>query len=159
MTVIADLRAGLTGMVAAAVAGVDDPEYPGVSIAALGLVERVEVDMAGHARSGLIPTFSGCPALDVITTEVHAAVAAVTGVSSVEVTWLGSPSWSTNRITPRARKVLSNQFTVAVQDRNTPATCARCGNPTTEQSPFGPSRCRAVHRCNNCIEVIEVLRV
>ncbi|MEE2769227.1 MAG: iron-sulfur cluster assembly protein [Actinomycetota bacterium] len=158
MTAASDLRAELTGMVAAAVAGVDDPEYPGVSIADLGLLERVEVDMDGHARIGLIPTFSGCPALDVIATDVHAAVTAVTGVSSVEVTWLGSPTWSTNRITPRGRKVLSNQFTVSVQDRDTPATCARCGNPTIEQSPFGPSRCRAVHRCNNCIEVVEVLR-
>ena len=158
MTVTADLRDELTDIVAAAVAGVDDPEYPGVSIVDLGLLERVEVDMAGRARIGLIPTFSGCPALDVIATDVHEAVTAVSGVSSVEVTWLSSPTWSTNRITSRARKVLSSQFTVAVQDRNTPATCARCGNPTTEQSPFGPSRCRAVHRCNNCIEVIEVLR-
>ena len=53
MTAASDLRAELTGMVAAAVAGVDDPEYPGVSIADLGLVERVEVDMAGHARIGI----------------------------------------------------------------------------------------------------------
>lgn len=158
MTVMPDLLAELTDMVTAAVASVEDPEYPEVSIVDLGLVERVEVNTAGHARIGLIPTFSGCPALDIIATDVHAATKAVPGVYSVEVTWLGSPTWSTSRITAHARRALADQFTIGVQDGNASAPCPRCGDPTAELSTFGPSRCRAVHRCDSCIEVVEVLR-
>ena len=71
--------------VRSAVAGVDDPEYPGVSIVDLGLLEQVRVDH-GHVEVGLIPTFSGCPALAVIADEVRGAVGDVEGVC------LGAPS-------------------------------------------------------------------
>lgn len=52
--------------VSRALAQVHDPEYPGVSIVDLGLLEGVRVDDAGHAEVDLIPTFSGCPALHMI---------------------------------------------------------------------------------------------
>ena len=56
----------LVEAVRAAVAAVDDPELPGVSIVELGLLEQLSADAEGAVSIGLIPTFSGCPALSLI---------------------------------------------------------------------------------------------
>lgn len=140
-----------------AVATVDDPEYPGVSIVDLGLLESLEVE-GTSARIGLIPTFSGCPALAMIRDDVTTAVQAVEGISHVTVEWLRSPAWSSDRVTEAGRAALAQEFTVSVQVGSRSATCPRCGSPTERQSIFGPSRCRAVHRCANCNETVEVMR-
>ncbi|MGI9595356.1 MAG: iron-sulfur cluster assembly protein, partial [Acidimicrobiales bacterium] len=141
-----------------AVATVDDPEYPGISIVDLGLLESLQIDPDGAVTVGLIPTFSGCPALAVIADDVLAAVSAVPGVSVAEVVWLPEPAWSADRISHEARVGLADSFTVAVLIGTEPARCPRCGGPTEEQSMFGPSRCRAVHRCPSCSETVEVVR-
>lgn len=148
---------GLTLAVHEAVAGVDDPEYPGISIVDLGLLEVLDVT-DGRARIGLIPTFSGCPALATIAEDVRAAVAAVDGVSEVEVAWLHAPAWTVDRISADARAAMAREFTVSVQLGATPAPCPRCGADTVQESLFGPSRCRAVHRCPACSETVEVMR-
>ena len=56
--------------VASAVSTVDDPEYPGVSIVDLGLLESIDVNADGHGTVSLTPTFSGCPALGMIGDDV-----------------------------------------------------------------------------------------
>lgn len=143
--------------VLSAIASVDDPEYPGVSIVDLGLLEHVEV-RNGVVGIGLIPTFSGCPALEIIRGDVDAAVRVVEGIDEVAVSWLTSPAWTPERLSERGRAALASEFTVAVQIGNGPALCPLCGKPTVEQSMFGPSRCRSVHRCESCTETIEVMR-
>ncbi len=172
----------------AAVSSVDDPEYPGISIVDLGLLESLSIDpdpgpgADGGAESdaesegrcavtvGLVPTFSGCPALAVIAEDVSAAVSALPGVASVAVEWLATPAWTVERVSHDARAALAQSFTVAVQIGGGPgeaagvaggsmgARCPRCGGSTEEQSMFGPSRCRSVHRCTVCSETVEVLR-
>lgn len=140
-----------------AIASVDDPEYPGVSIVDLGLLESIEI---GDRRItvGLIPTFSGCPALATIANDVRLAVEAIADEHTVEVSWLSSPAWKPSRISAEARSTLASEFTVAVQlGRRAPA-CPLCGEPTVEQSLFGPSRCRSIHRCTACSETVEVVR-
>lgn len=136
-------------VVYSAIATVDDPEYPGISIADLGLLERIAVQN-GKAEIGLIPTFSGCPALSVIAEDVVEAVSEVEGVTSVDVTWLRSPVWSVDRVSSEAKNMLADDFTVAVQIGGAAPTCPRCGSETEERSLFGPSRCRGVHRCPSC---------
>lgn len=149
---------GLELAVHAAIASIDDPEYPGVAITDLGLLESLEVSSTGVAEVGLIPTFSGCPALAMIAVDVETTVAAVDGVTSVNVTWLSTPVWTIDRVSVDARRFLADEFTVAVQIGRTTPTCPRCGAPTQEQSAFGPSRCRSVHRCSSCNETVEVMR-
>jgi ring-1,2-phenylacetyl-CoA epoxidase subunit PaaD len=138
------------------VSAVDDPELPGVSIVELGLLERLVVD-DGAVTIGLIPTFSGCPALSVIAERVEEAAVTVEGVRTVAVTFLDSPAWSVERISGAARERLAAGLTIAVE-RDGRASCPRCGAETVEQSMFGPTRCRAVHRCPGCGEVVEVMR-
>ncbi len=147
--------------VRAAVATVDDPEYPGVSIVDLGLLESIDVQPNGDVVIGLVPTFSGCPALAMIAKDVRQAVAAVDGVAgprAVDVRWLASPVWTIDRVTDDARQAIAREFTVAVRIGDGPVPCPRCGAETTEDSMFGPSRCRAVHVCRSCTEVVEVMR-
>lgn len=144
-------------LVHAAVSSVDDPEYPGVSIVDLGLLETLAIDLDGSVRIGLVPTFSGCPALAMIAEDVRDAVAALEWVSSIDIEWLAAPPWSVERVSDDARSVLAQEFTVAVEIGGT-AKCPMCGAVTAEKSMFGPSRCRSVHRCESCSETIEVLR-
>ena len=140
-----------------AISAVEDPEYPGLSIVDLGLLESIHVQSAG-VTVGLVPTFSGCPALAVIADAVRDAVGRIDGIDGVDVVWLRTPSWSTGRVTRRARQVLAETFSVAVQLDSQVPLCPRCGEATTARSAFGPSRCRAIHTCGRCREPVEVLR-
>lgn len=148
----------------AAVASVDDPEYPGISIVDLGLLEAVAIELGDEhggntsVTIGLIPTFSGCPALAVIAAEVAEAVERIDDVDSCTIEWLASPAWHTDRISHEARSCLAKKFTVAVQLGQRPTICPLCGSKTVEQSMFGPSRCRSVHTCTGCGETVEVFR-
>ena len=151
--------------VRAAVATVDDPEYPGISIVDLGLLESIEIRPAGPGEAGdvvvgLVPTFSGCPALAMIADDVRAAVTSIDGLTSprVDVRWLTGPAWTVERLTGTARRTMAEEFTVAVRIGAGPVPCPRCGGDTAEESMFGPSRCRAVHVCRSCTEVVEVMR-
>ncbi len=140
-----------------AIARVEDPEFPGISIADLGLLETVAFD-GSHVLVDLVPTFAGCPALDMIRADVEAAALEVPGVKSVAARFVNAPVWTPARITSAGRRALADGFTVAVQGEGEEAPCPRCGTSTTEQAAFGPTRCRAVHRCPNCHEVVEVVR-
>lgn len=141
--------------VASAVSTVDDPEYPGVSIVDLGLLESIDVNADGHVTVSLTPTFSGCPALGMIGDDVTKAVQAVGGVTTVQVEWLAAPVWSTDRISPLARWRLARELTVVVAS----SWCPVCGGDHLELvSDVGPARCRAVRRCTSCGEIVEQMR-
>ncbi len=96
-----------------ALAEVDDPEYPGVSIVDLGLVERVEIS-GRSVEVDLVPTFSGCPALEMIATDVAATVGALDSVDDVRVRFVRTPAWTPARISAAARDRLASRFGVAV---------------------------------------------
>ena len=140
-----------------ALRAVDDPEYPGVSVIDMGMIGAVELT-GGRAAVELITTFSGCPALDMISSDIAVAVGALDGVTGVEVR-PSAEAWDPSRLSEHARAVMASDFTVAVAVPGRPAECPRCGTTAlVEQSPFGPARCRAVHRCGACQEIVEVLR-
>ena len=146
-----------TAEVIGALRAVDDPEYPGVSVVDMGMIGGVEL-AGSRATVELITTFSGCPALDMISSDIAAAVGELEGVTGVEVR-PSADAWDTSRLSEHARAVMASDFTVAVAAPGRPAECPRCGAAAlVEQSPFGPARCRAVHRCGACHEVVEVLR-
>lgn len=148
----------LEAKVHAAISSVDDPEYPGISIVDLGLLESIEIDASRKVTIGLVPTFSGCPALAVIAGDVTAAVEAVDMVQGCQVNWLAAPAWTTDRVSHEARACLGRRYTVAVKIGERSPLCPRCSSNTVEQSLFGPSRCRSVHTCTGCGETVEVMR-
>lgn len=147
-----------TRSVTDAVASVTDPEYPDISIADLGLVESVELD-DGVAVVGLIPTFSGCPALAMIGADVQAAVEALDEVKACRVEWLKTPVWSTERVSLGARSTLNLDYTVTLRRKDGTLRCPACGSDAVaDQSAAGPTRCRSVAWCSSCRNVVEVMR-
>jgi ring-1,2-phenylacetyl-CoA epoxidase subunit PaaD len=141
-----------------AVASVHDPEYPGISIADLGLVEDVRVT-PDRVEVDLVPTFSGCPALGMIADDVRAAVGAVAGVATVEVRWRSDGVWGPERLSLSARQALASEFTVVLRRRDGSLLCPVCGSSSVvDTSPAGPTRCRSVAWCPECRNPVEVLR-
>jgi ring-1,2-phenylacetyl-CoA epoxidase subunit PaaD len=141
-----------------ALQAVDDPEYPGVSIVDLGLVEAVRIER-GRAEVDLVPTFSGCPALEMIAADVRGAVVEIDGIEAVDVRFVPTPAWTPERITPAGRAAIAGEFSVAVSTPSRLPDCPRCGAASlVEESMFGPVRCRSIHVCRKCGERIEVIR-
>ncbi|MFN2389902.1 MAG: 1,2-phenylacetyl-CoA epoxidase subunit PaaD [Actinomycetota bacterium] len=143
-----------------ALAAVPDPEIPAVSVVDMGMVHAVEVDgPAVHVT--MLPTFTGCPAIDVIRTDVAAAALLVDGVEDVRVDITFDPCWTTARITPEGRRKLE-AFGIAPPQGDGPvllqhiglpaaAVCPFCGSrDTANENPFGPTPCRALYYCNAC---------
>jgi ring-1,2-phenylacetyl-CoA epoxidase subunit PaaD len=161
---------------------IPDPEMP-ISIVDLGLVERVSV--CGNGSEGasgapssvtvdLLPTFIGCPALDMIAGDVRAKLCKLPGVQNVDVNWLFDPPWSVDRITPAGRASLADHGVTVpaggnrlnlpghdgtLQLRTSAIPCPFCGSRSTQlDSPFGPTRCRMIYYCNACRNSFEHMK-
>lgn len=148
-----------------ALRSVDDPEYPDISIVDLGLVESIDVQAAPDLTDrldvtvGLIPTFSGCPALDMIASDVQTAVESADEVRTCRIEWLNHPVWSTERISDEARDRLRSDYTVVLRRKDGGLRCPVCGGTAVaDQSMAGPTRCRSVAWCETCRNVVEVFR-
>jgi ring-1,2-phenylacetyl-CoA epoxidase subunit PaaD len=156
-----------------ALGGVHDPEIPPLSITDLGIVERVVV-RDEVIQIELLPTFVGCPALDVIREDATAAVRPVTGDRRVEVRFVYSPPWTSDRITPEGREALRSYgltppppaaagttFVPLASLRRTEgaAACPFCGSAdTVVESAFGPTLCRTTHFCRACRNPFEAFK-
>ncbi len=157
-----DARSTLHDSVRAAVAAVPDPEYPDVSIVDLGLLESLTVADTPEgvvASVGLIPTFSGCPALDMIAGDVRASVEQLDAVDRCDVTWLAGPVWESTRLTGAARTRLADDYTVVLRRKDGSLLCPVCGSDAVvDQAMVGPTRCRSVAWCPSCRNPVEVMR-
>jgi ring-1,2-phenylacetyl-CoA epoxidase subunit PaaD len=151
-----------------------DPELPVLTLGMLGMVYDVRLD-DGVAHIELLPTFSGCPATEMIERDVRDAVAGVPGLTRVEVRFRYSPPWSATRISPEGREAL-REFGIAPPGGDltgTPAPegrvalplaggdtsvrpCPWCGSDRTEQdAAFGPTPCRDLRWCHACSQPFE----
>lgn len=145
---------------------VADPEIPVISIVDLGIVRdvrrsehRVEVDVA--------PTYSGCPATEVIEQLVVTALAAH-GIRNVHVKRVLSPPWTTDWISDAGREKLlaygiappagsANKRALSSNDR--PLACPRCrSRQTSRVSEFGSTACKASYKCDVCLEPFEYFK-
>ena len=146
---------------------VPDPEMPPVSIAELGMVVDVRVD-GGLVELDLVATYSGCPAITLISEQVAAAVSAMPGVESVDVRFTTDVVWTPERFAESAHDKLrafgiappgSGQTLVQIGSRPAPVACPLCGSTdTVADSPFGPTPCRSSSYCNACRNPFEVLK-
>jgi len=145
-----------------ALASVTDPEIPVINIVDLGMVAGVRVEN-GALAVDLTPTFAGCPALDVIRTDVVSALSAA-GEPDAAVKFVFDPPWTSDRITQSGLRKLK-EFGLAPPGR-------RCGPnqmPDLERTPcpycesthtrvdtiFGPTLCRSIHYCDSCRQSFE----
>ena len=137
---------------------VPDPEIPVLSVVDLGIVRGVEESADGRSVSvTLTPTYSGCPATEVIARDVRVALEAA--YDAVDVRTQLSPAWTTDWMTDKARRQLE-AFGIAppcMQGR--PDACPRCGSADVEQiAAFGSTPCKALWRCTACKEPFDYFK-
>ncbi len=156
-----------------------DPEVPALSLCDLGVVR--EVIPSGVAAGGLevvlTPTYSGCPATEVIAANVVQALEHA-GLGPVRVSYRLAPAWTTEWISPRGRERLLaygiappgacgaaagqgglTTGSAPIRLRLRPLPCPRCASTQTEQiAAFGSTACKALHRCLSCLEPFEYFK-
>jgi ring-1,2-phenylacetyl-CoA epoxidase subunit PaaD len=123
-----------------------DPEIPVVSVIDLGIVRGVSDD-----RVRITPTYSGCPATEVIERTIREALDAA-GYRDVAIETELSPPWTTDWITDKGKAALK-AYGIAPPELARAATCPQCGSTDTEEvSRFGSTPCKAQWRCKSCLE-------
>jgi ring-1,2-phenylacetyl-CoA epoxidase subunit PaaD len=147
-----------------ALAEVEDPEIPVISIVELGVVRDVQVE-GERVHVELTPTFLGCPALEVMRAQMAKAIEGLGGEPDVEVVL--DDSWSTDRITPAGREKLRAAGFAPPPPREASAPkllqlqsqalrCPYCGSTDTKlENIFGPTPCRSIRYCSSCRQPFE----
>lgn len=152
-----------------------DPEVPVVSICDLGIVRSVELSGEHGLNVVLTPTYSGCPATELIATETTNALAKA-GFDPVNLTTVHAPAWTSDWISAEGRDKLRRygiappgpatvgqdivlRYMPQGKESNQAAPaldCPRCGSSHTERlSAFGSTACKALYRCLACQEPFE----
>jgi ring-1,2-phenylacetyl-CoA epoxidase subunit PaaD len=149
----------------ALLADVPDPEIPVLSVLDLGIVRDVTESADGHDVTVVItPTYSGCPATEVIARDVRAALEAA--YDGVEVQTQLSPAWTTDWLSDEGRAKLRS-FGIAPPGRvllpivgvGRPESCPRCGSADVEElAGFGSTPCKALWRCLACREPFDYFK-
>jgi ring-1,2-phenylacetyl-CoA epoxidase subunit PaaD len=150
-----------------AVAAVVDPEIRVLTIDDLGILRDVSRDAeTGRVTVTITPTYTGCPAMDVIRADIRGALAAA-GHPDAEVVTVYAPAWSTDWISDAGRAKLAAAGIAppaptrasGVVPLTLSVRCPRCGSPETEQlSRFGSTACKALWRCRACREPFDHLK-
>lgn len=140
---------------------VKDPEIPVISICELGMVHDVHC-FDGVVQVELLPTFVGCPALEFIGANVRKQLAGVEGVTGVDVSFVLTTPWTSDRITPQGIEKLRRAGIAApVTDPfgKTMPACPYCGgNHSDIENLFGPTACRSIFYCNQCRQPFEAMK-
>jgi ring-1,2-phenylacetyl-CoA epoxidase subunit PaaD len=162
------LLAAIPASVAAILDSVKDPEVPVLSVVELGVVRAAEVH-GDRITVTITPTYSGCPALDVMEREIRQALTAA-GYAEVSVKTVYAPAWTTDWIPPAAREKLrvygiappgpvGTQPLIPLSPTVRTAStvpCPYCGSAnTTTESEFGPTACKSLHVCHSCRQPFE----
>ena len=123
-----------------------DPEIPVVSVLDLGIVRAIAAD-----KVTITPTYSGCPATDVIERTVREALDS-SGYRDVAIETVLTPPWTTDWISELGKQRLRD-YGIAPPELTKSATCPQCGSTDTEEvSRFGSTPCKAQWRCKACLE-------
>lgn len=147
----------------AALAGVRDPELPFLSVVDLGVARSVRHDGDGVTVT-ISPTYSGCPALEVIEADIEERLTAA-GLGPVKVERALAPPWTTDWISAAGRALLAEHGIAPPGDPRlvalrVPVPCPHCGSRQTEElSRFGSTACKALHRCRACLEPFDAVKV
>lgn len=142
---------------------VKDPEIPVLSLIDLGVITGITIEDSGKVRVDMTPTFAGCPAMDVMQTDVE-EVLKREGIQDFEVVLSFATQWNSNMISDKGRAALK-KFGLAPPPKHNlivdielieHAKCPQCDSENTEmKTPFGPALCRSLHYCHNCHQAFE----
>jgi ring-1,2-phenylacetyl-CoA epoxidase subunit PaaD len=146
-------------------AEVVDPEIPVLTIADLGVLCEVVIS-DGRVEVAITPTYSGCPAMNMITLEIELALERA-GFRNSKVRTVLSPAWTTDWMSEDGRRKLREYGIappLAASSRRAlfgveQVACPQCGSIDTEVlSEFGSTSCKALWRCKNCREPFDYFK-
>lgn len=146
---------------------VEDPEIPIISVVDLGIVRSVE-EVDGRLLVKITPTYSGCPATQVIEDSVIEALNEA-GLEPFEVQTVLSPAWATSMISKEGRQKLEEYGIappaddsvdkLALMGEERQIKCPNCGsNNTLMVSQFGSTPCKAHFKCKECLEPFDYFK-
>jgi ring-1,2-phenylacetyl-CoA epoxidase subunit PaaD len=146
-----------------------DPEVPALSVVHLGIVRDVELSDTGAVTVVVTPTYSGCPAMRVIESDIVGALAAA-GFADVQVRTIYAPAWTTDWMSAEAREKLRRygiapppsaqvDELVPLLRRPPRVECPFCGSSdTVMRSEFGSTACKALVYCLDCHQPFELFK-
>ena len=145
---------------------VSDPEIPVLSVLDLGVI-REAIEVNGIVKIKLTPTYSGCPAMDVIADDLKAAFSEIG--KNVEVELVLSPAWSTDWISEEglqkmeeygiARPLSESHDKDVLLGEKKMVKCPQCGSANTHLvSQFGSTACKALFKCDDCQEPFDYFK-
>jgi len=149
-------------------AEVKDPEIPVLTVEDLGIIRKVEslADGAG-VKVTITPTYSGCPAMNMIEMQVRAALEAE-GYEPVDILTSISPAWTTEWMSEEGKKKLKAYGIAPPTDKKRQAAllgeepdveCPHCGSHNTEvSSQYGSTPCKALYTCRDCLEPFDYFK-
>ena len=158
----------------AALAEIPDPEIPAISLVDLGVIHGFSFeplpDGGERLTVELMPTFVGCPAIEVMRQQIGERLSEGGFADEVVVDLTFAEPWTSDRISPAGREALRmSGFAPPVHIGSTftgesltvlpIATCPYCASRnTTLENPFGPTLCRAIYHCADCRQPFEAFK-
>lgn len=145
---------------------VSDPEIPVLSIMEMGVVRSAILENK-IVKVAITPTYSGCPAMDVIGDDIQKALLDVGYTSEIKL--ILAPAWTTDWITQKGRKALQDYGIAApldpiadkeaLLDEKRIVRCTNCGSQNTKLvSQFGSTACKALFKCDDCQEPFDYFK-
>jgi ring-1,2-phenylacetyl-CoA epoxidase subunit PaaD len=150
---------------------VKDPEVPVLSVIDLGIIREISLvkDEGDCWEIVITPTYSGCPAMDMIATGIRMALYAA-GVERFRIVTRLSPAWTTEWMTESGKEKLRaygiappsplpKPLHSALFEDPQPVSCPRCGSVRTSLlSQFGSTACKALYQCDDCKEPFDYFK-
>jgi len=147
---------------------VSDPEIPVLTVRDLGIIRQVNIQADETVEVIITPTYSGCPAMNMIEVNIRAALQE-NGFDNVKVTTVLRPAWTTDWISKEGRRKLKeygitppqgssmDKSALFQEERDIP--CPHCDSTNTKLvSQFGSTPCKAQYRCKDCLEPFDYFK-
>ncbi len=143
---------------------VKDPEIPVLTIEDMGIVRNVEV-APEQVQISITPTYSGCPAMDHISSDINSTLA-LHGYKNITIKTVLSPAWSSDFISQNGKDKL-REFGIAPPAAaskgallgHDPVACPQCKSENTVLvSEFGSTACKAMYKCQDCLEPFDYFK-
>lgn len=136
---------------------VPDPEIPVISVVDLGVIREVDVSGDGVTVT-ITPTYTGCPAMTIISLDVELALAK-RGLDKVHLKTRLAPAWTTDWLSDKGRARLEDYGIAPPQPAGGPERCPHCHSKNVEKvSQFGSTACKAQWRCRDCLEPFDYFK-
>ena len=135
-----------------------DPELPGVTLWDLGVLQDIKASDS-TIEVAITLTYSGCPAVHTMKQDIEHCLSEKYPDHVISITVLLSPAWCTDMMSPEAKKQLQAIYIAAPTKHEDQIYCPLCGSQrTTLLSQFGSTSCKALYRCESCLETFDYFK-